>query len=387
MRDESFANRSENVADMMNSTLDTAGHRLCCLRARSRSPNKLKPLSFEQTCLNGRCGMPVVHFLADFVRFLLCKYPAKTTITSGRRSRTGYSVPSPSESVYPKSPSPNLGNAPIGVAWPSLIYGTFLWAQRATSPCTKITEARFKMVSDSPTTSVEPAVKDLLQDIESRISKTQLGPNRWYLIALTALTGGGSPHLADQIYLYLTQKPEYSESASRQALVRRLREDLVKSVSIVGVCRPIEAIVAIAKVEREGDRDYSCSREGWACDDANYERGMAWLKQVYQRNISLNLGLFTAHKDFDWISKNITYGLYLSDRQVLDDIETELVVVSGIMIQNLRLETWWHIRGTRRQGVSKEDMQVVYDCIVKLAKFMEVKLDRVPTVDEVEPDV
>lgn len=243
------------------------------------------------------------------------------------------------------------------------------------------------MTTETPTTTIDPSVTTLLTSIEKQISKTQLGPDRWYLIALTALTGGGSPHLADQIYLYLTQQSSYSTCPQRQALVRRLRESLVKAVSIIGVCRPIEAILAISKVEAEPDRDYSMTREGWKCDEANHERGMDWYRKVYKHNINLNLNLFNAHKDFDWISKEITYGLYLSDRQVLDDIETELVVVSGIMIQNLKHETWWHIRGTRRQGVVKEDMQVVYDCIMEVAKFLDIKLDRVPTVDEVEHDV
>ncbi|ETN39395.1 uncharacterized protein HMPREF1541_05618 [Cyphellophora europaea CBS 101466] len=234
---------------------------------------------------------------------------------------------------------------------------------------------------------IEPEARRLFSSIEQSFSKTALGNQRWYLVALTALTGGGSPHLADQLYLYLIQQAQYSTSPSRQALIRRLREDLVKAVSIIGVCRPIEAIVAISNVEREEDRDYSCSREGWACDDANHQRGMDWLHKVYKQNVNFNLNLFNAHKDFDWISKEITYGLYLSDRQVLDDIDTELVVVSGIMIQNLKNETWWHIRGTRRQGVSKEDMHVVYDCIKEVAAFLQIKLDRVPTVDEVEPDV
>lgn len=236
-------------------------------------------------------------------------------------------------------------------------------------------------------THTEPSAHALFSRIEQRFRKTSLGNDRWYLVALTALTGGGSPHLADQLYTYLTSQDAYSTPTSRQALVRRLREDLVKTVSIVGVCRPIEAIVAISKVEREEDRDYGSTREGWACDEANHARGMDWFGKVYRHNANFNLSLFDAHKDFNWISKEITYGLYLSDRQVLDDVETELVVVSGIMIQNLRSETWWHIRGTRRQGVSKEDTQVVYDCIKDVAEFLEVKLDRIPTVDEVEPDV
>ena len=64
-----------------------------------------------------------------------------------------------------------------------------------------------------------------------------------------------------------------------------------------------------------------------------------------------------------WISANITYGLYLSDRQILDDIDTEMVVLSGIMIQNLKRETGWHLRGTRRVGVSHEDVEIIQQCV------------------------
>ena len=64
-----------------------------------------------------------------------------------------------------------------------------------------------------------------------------------------------------------------------------------------------------------------------------------------------------------WISQNITYGLYLSDHSILDGIDTEIVVLSGIMMQNLVRETGWHLRGTRRVGVSKEDTETIQQCV------------------------
>ena len=72
---------------------------------------------------------------------------------------------------------------------------------------------------------------------------------------------------------------------------------------------------------------------------------------------------FAAHKDFDFISREITYGFYLSDHSILGPVETELVVLSGIMIQNLPLETAWHLRGTRRVGVSTEDVETIQQCV------------------------
>ena len=64
-----------------------------------------------------------------------------------------------------------------------------------------------------------------------------------------------------------------------------------------------------------------------------------------------------------WLSIEITYGLYLSDHSILDGVETELVVLSGIMIQNLPRETGWHLRGTRRIGVSYEDVETIQQCV------------------------
>ena len=63
------------------------------------------------------------------------------------------------------------------------------------------------------------------------------------------------------------------------------------------------------------------------------------------------------------MSIEITYGLYLSDHTILDAVDTELVVLSGIMMQNLKTETGWHLRGTRRIGVSHDDVETIQQCV------------------------
>ncbi|KAF3037034.1 hypothetical protein E8E11_001543 [Didymella keratinophila] len=240
-------------------------------------------------------------------------------------------------------------------------------------------------------TSSQPAIHQdlatLFTDLEQSFSTTNLGPDRWYLIVLAALVGGTEPEFADQLYLHLISQPSYQSSSSRQAIVRRLREALVKLVSIIGVCKPLEAILSISKVERPEDRDHTFTRQSWAADSANHSRGANWLKKIYAGNTEDTLALFDAHKDFRWISEEITYGLYLSDRQVLDDWDTEVVVLAGIMIQNLRLETKWHIRGALRVGMSKEDVKAIMHCVRRVAEFTEVKLHRIPNVEEVEHEV
>lgn len=239
----------------------------------------------------------------------------------------------------------------------------------------------------TPTPAVQPRFAQLFTELENRFKTTTLGHDKWYILATATLAASADPERADQLYLHLCNQPAYTTPEARQALIRRLREALIKSVPIVGVCKPIEAILSISKVERDSDKDYTFTREGWQCDAANHERGAAWMQKLYARNTSGTLDLFAAHKDFSWLSEEITYGLFLSDRQVLDDVDTQLVVLPGIMSQNLPNETHWHIRGTRRLGLPKEEVQVIWDCVQLVAGFFGVELNKVPTVEQVEYDV
>lgn len=239
----------------------------------------------------------------------------------------------------------------------------------------------------SVTSPLTPELIQLFANIEREFEKTTLGDDQWYILAISCLSASRDPEAAAALYLYIISKPQYQASGTRQLLVRRLRESLVKSICLIGVCKPIQAVLAIANVERQEDRDLSSTRPAWQADTANHDRAVEWFKSVYTRNASDTIELFDAHRDFAWISTEITYGLYLSDRQVLNDIETQLVVLPAIMSQNLPVQSRWHIRGTRRVGVSKQDMQIIWDSVQKISAFFGVVLDKVPTVDEVEPDI
>ena len=232
--------------------------------------------------------------------------------------------------------------------------------------------------------ATETSPSQLFDKVQESVRSSGLGNDTWYLLVIAALAGGNDPELSGQLYQHLVTKPEFSTPAQRQELVRRLREALVKCVCIVGVCKPLEAIMAINEHEKEEDKDRSTTREGWQCDEANLKRGMDWLSKIYTHNAGSTLSLFDDHKDFAWISKNITYGLYLSDRQVLNDLETEIIVLASIMIQNLKKETHWHIRGIRRLGVPVEDVQIIWDSVHSIAEFLGLKLNRVPKVEDVD---
>ncbi len=128
-----------------------------------------------------------------------------------------------------------------------------------------------------------PSAEDALQlfkVIEENFPTQTLGEERWYILAvssaksptdhlrhlltahdqISAITAGGHPGFAKDLYLYLISKPEFGTPDQRQALMRRLREALVKLVPVVGVPKPLEAVFSMGEVERDEDKDYSFSR-------------------------------------------------------------------------------------------------------------------------------
>ncbi|KAG4432305.1 hypothetical protein IFR05_012212 [Cadophora sp. M221] len=226
----------------------------------------------------------------------------------------------------------------------------------------------------------------LFEAIEKKFPHKTVGGGAWYLVLLSALVGVEPEH-AVNLYTYLISKPQFSTPESRQTLVKRLRETLVKNVSVQGVCKPLEALFSIAKIERPEDKDYSFSREKWQAGPETLERGNKWLDTLYQANLSTPTTMFAAHKDFEFISRQITYGFYLSDHTILEPVETELVTLAGIMIQNLPLETAWHLRGTRRVGVNMEDVENIQQCIEMVGKFGGARLHKIPRVADVEHEV
>ncbi|CAI7677699.1 unnamed protein product [Penicillium discolor] len=226
---------------------------------------------------------------------------------------------------------------------------------------------------DKPT--IEPRWFGLFAKIEAKFEASNIASEKWYLTTLSAISTTPESHICGQLYLYLISQHVYSTTSARWTLIRRMREALFKDIALLGLPKPTEALLGITKVMSE-DGECSFTREGWQCDDANHARGMNWLKSIYAHNT--NFGFWLA---------DITYGLLLSDRQVLDDVDTEMVVLPAVMGQDMPRMIYWHIRGTRRLGISKKDVQMVMECVHLVVEACGVTLKQVPSVDDVDGDL
>ncbi|OJD30123.1 uncharacterized protein BKCO1_660008 [Diplodia corticola] len=89
-------------------------------------------------------------------------------------------------------------------------------------------------------------------------------------------------------------------------------------------------------------------------------RGAAHLHRLYLHHLPAIAATWSSHEaDFRWLEESVIYGLFLSDHAVLSALETSLVTASAIVAQGLKAPALWHLRGLRRLGVPREDVERV----------------------------
>jgi hypothetical protein len=164
----------------------------------------------------------------------------------------------------------------------------------------------------------------------------------------------------------------------RSRFFAKLKDILMKQSQLIGIPLVITAVSHIAKVQKElGMAVPSVEEQQKSSHYANMQatanldvRGEAHMRLLYRSNLDPIMATWGAHEvDFTWLEKRIIYGMFLSDHNILNIIETEVLLVASIMCQGLNAATMWHIRGLRRLDVSVEDAEKVCDIIKMVAKF------------------
>ncbi len=82
----------------------------------------------------------------------------------------------------------------------------------------------------------------------------------------------------------------------------------------------------------------------------------------------------------EWISTDISYGLFLSNHQVLNIAESELVILPAILCQDLQGPTNWHLKGCLRVGFTPEEVDAVQKVIERIMIHGGGKLSQIGSV-------
>jgi hypothetical protein len=78
--------------------------------------------------------------------------------------------------------------------------------------------------------------------------------------------------------------------------------------------------------------------------------------------------------DWQWLTRDVVYGLSYSDDGVLDYLETELITYTAIACQQLvlALPLANHLNGLRRMGLDKKQCEGITRVATRVAKWIGV---------------
>jgi len=208
-----------------------------------------------------------------------------------------------------------------------------------------------------------------------------LADDSWYLIvAATLLSTDGGSYFAELFQYILQAQDDNSSPESRKRVSRRLREVLGKGWTLTGIPRACDAHFSLSKVEGE-DADLTTSdREkivgGVNGKEVALARTDEWFKNVFTGADHTRIWASTkTNADLTFTIKYTVYGLYLSDLDVFNPLENELVMVSCVLSQGGRVASLSHLKGLRMLGVNASDAEGVQRVIEIVAKWMGRNVD------------
>ncbi|KAJ5101214.1 hypothetical protein N7456_007266 [Penicillium angulare] len=214
----------------------------------------------------------------------------------------------------------------------------------------------------------------------------ELGENAWYLIITAALGVCPMPSATAAFYTYLTKHvSEFSSENSKEHLSKRLRDVILKLLTIVGGPQVLSVLIPLAAAEGDIKSKAASSmlNKKWASDRINvqdiYDRGQTTINTIYGgRLLEKVFESFGSHKEDVKFQEIFTlYGLYLSDFEILTPIETEAVVYASISCLGLEVPGKWHLRGMGRlmgaRGTynDSEEMSKIVGQLIDLKQAVE----------------
>ncbi|KAI9839240.1 MAG: hypothetical protein M1819_003234 [Sarea resinae] len=289
--------------------------------------------------------------------------------------------------------------------------------------------------------SIPQDLKDLFAGIETTLAKTHPKIRHgWYIAVASTLIAHNQTNALKHLYTYLvssgttksndhedesaTSSRDRPEETVEAYVSRRLREVCMKIWTIVGIPKVVTAFVALGQVEKQGRasgeteearaeeverrRSMLATTSTTTTPSALTSRGQAAMHALYLSNLPAILSAAGSHTSaLTWLEEDIIYGLFLSDTGVLDAVENELVVLPGIVAQDVRPQdvanaaapaaaqstpsastskkgeetpaivgansglqqpAMWHVRGLIRLGVPREDAVLVLDVVERVAR-------------------
>ena len=91
--------------------------------------------------------------------------------------------------------------------------------------------------------------------------------------------------------------------------------------------------------------------------------------------------------DFEWLTKDVVYGMFYADDSVLDALETELITYTAIACQGLPTTVQNHLGGLLTMGLTLEEIEQVTACSELVARWAGYDMKSWPDVRAVAAEL
>ncbi|KAG0167018.1 hypothetical protein DFQ28_006709 [Apophysomyces sp. BC1034] len=196
--------------------------------------------------------------------------------------------------------------------------------------------------------------------------------NVWYIIIAVVMSSLNHPEDIPCLYRHIA-------TLSDDNMLLRLREGLFKSFPIAGYPKVINALQELHKAVPDSVKANlnagMRAENTWEDVVLQRERGLALFETIYERHSQRVLDSMSAtHPDLAQTAINHLYGPVMSDTRILSAHDTSLILVAGLMAQNLPSQLKGHWNGARHNGVAEETLEEVKRLVEQMCEYYGIEI-------------
>ncbi|ORX50454.1 hypothetical protein DM01DRAFT_1408984 [Hesseltinella vesiculosa] len=187
----------------------------------------------------------------------------------------------------------------------------------------------------------------------------------WYLVAAVVMTTLNQPQDLPQLYDHVKQKTTNDDELME--VVLRMKEAIFKSGVILGTPRIINSLTSLhSHLPASLSERLPKQPLRQPVDESTLKRrGQDMFDRIYERHAGRVMSnLVTAYPDLGSHALIDGYGRILSEVSVVNALDTSLVIVAGLMCDNLPSQLKGHYHGALHHG-STADQLGDLQCLVQ----------------------
>ncbi|KAG0179800.1 hypothetical protein DFQ29_001647 [Apophysomyces sp. BC1021] len=176
-----------------------------------------------------------------------------------------------------------------------------------------------------------------------------------------------------------SSKSEEQKLMDKEQIVMRLREGLLKTFIASGFPKTINALQHLSSVTPDEIRTRLPNtpirkEQTWEDVQDQRNRGRTLFGKIYERHTHRILAnMHTSHPDLAQAALHQLYGPILSETSVISARETSLVVVAGLMAQDLPGQLRGHVYGALHNGSTKDEVKRVEKLVALLSRHYQTE--------------